>query len=617
MLSSLRSRVLVGVMIPLVVSAATAWWANHTTRLLYATIVDLQIMQTVDTSIDEIDGALAALEQIFLARAGYVHGPPPPTPDVALHHYDQAISEIRQVGADARIAPITEVAYATLDRLAARGITDFSAGEAVVAAGAMARALQLALAIRRAADDEVMRLGGQFAEPLAENRLAHQIAVGLAAGLLLVGLFAAAAITRPLDAAKSAAETFAAGDFSARVAEAGPVEVRVFASAMNRMGEAIEHRDRRLEGALADAARHRDLLHSLVDGADTGLLLYDASGRMVAVNQRCAGLIGFTVAQVLESDHGVLQAEVQARLADPEHYREALARHFAQPGEPHQDQIILTKPTRRVIRRCSCPVFDAGAPAGRVFTYTDVTAEADLNRMKSEFVSMTSHELRTPLTSVHGALQLALAGAGNRIAAEDRELLEISLLSTERLVRLVNDLLDLSKLDAGRMPMTITTIRLPELLAETAAAMRGFAATRQMTVDVECAADAPAIEADRDQVSRVLANLLSNAVKYSPEGGRITLSAAAAGEAVEIAVADEGAPIPPDQVERLFMPFSRVGAQERQTTGGTGLGLALSRAIVTQHEGRIWVEQDERRGKRFVFRLPVVHQAAIADRPAA
>jgi len=257
-----------------------------------------------------------------------------------------------------------------------------------------------------------------------------------------------------------------------------------------------------------------------------------------------------------------------------------------------------------VLRRYSCPVRNHRGLQGRVFTYTDVTAESDVDRLKSEFVSLASHELRTPLTSVHGALQLALGGSADRLADEDRELLAISLANTERLVRLVNDLLDLSKIEAGRMPMSTGPIDVRALLDEAARGLQGLAATRNIRVVCVPSAGVDPVQGDHDQLLRVVTNLLGNALKYSPPGTAVRLASVATAEGVEISIQDEGPGVPPDQVDRLFRPFSRVGVHARQTSGGTGLGLAISRAIVEQHRGRIWVEPGQPSGARFAFVVP-------------
>jgi signal transduction histidine kinase len=183
-------------------------------------------------------------------------------------------------------------------------------------------------------------------------------------------------------------------------------------------------------------------------------------------------------------------------------------------------------------------------------------------------------------------------------------MMEISLTNTERLVRLVNDLLDLSKIEAGRMPVVPRPVPVAGVLDDAARGIQGIAATKGSRVLIDLGDPGLTVLADPDQFQRVVTNLLSNALKYSPAGSLVRLRARPTADGVECAVEDEGPGIAPDQVDRLFRPFSRVGAQERQSSGGTGLGLAISRAIVEQHGGRIWVERGPAGGSRFAFVLP-------------
>lgn len=443
---------------------------------------------------------------------------------------------------------------------------------------------------------------GWWAPPWLERVTAAAVA-------LVVAVRISRRMMAPLVEATRTARRLAAGDFAARMVGRGPAEVVELAEALNSVGAAAARRDELLSSALDDAANQRDLFYSIINASSDGLLLYDARRRLVAANQRCAELLGFSVHDLLNRDTAALQRSVEERTERPHEYREKLEAHFARPDQPHQDILIIREPRRRVLRRYSCPVTNHRGPQGRVFTYTDVTAEHDLDRMKSEFVSMASHELRTPLTSVHGALQLALTGSGDRMVEEDRELLAISLASTERLVRLVNDLLDLSKIEAGRMPFVLRPLAVPDLLEEAARGMQGFAATREVRI-VTRFAPTPPIAGDRDHLLRVVTNLLSNALKHSPPGGTVKLVARTVAEGVEVAVEDEGPGIPPEEAHRLFRPFSRLEARDGSGSG-TGLGLAICRAIVEQHGGRIWFERASPRGARFVFLLP-----GVPDEPA-
>jgi signal transduction histidine kinase len=428
---------------------------------------------------------------------------------------------------------------------------------------------------------------------------------GAAAAAGILALLALGRLGHHLTGMAAVVEAYVHGDLTARVSAGGAEELVRLADAVNGMADEMSLRDEQLEAALVDAARQRDRLSAIINATSDGLLLYDPSRRILAVNDRCGDLLGFQKDRLLSEPLAVLEFELQSRCRQPEQYRERLERHFAHPDSTHQDVLEVERPQRRMLRRYSGPLLNDHVLAGRVFTYTDITSETDLDRMKGEFVSMASHELRTPLTSIHGALQLALMGSGEAVAAEDRELLEISLASTERLVRLVNDLLDLSKIEAGRMPLASSPVEIGSVLSEAARSMQGLASTRGTRIVTERLDGLAPILGDRDQVLRVLANLISNAIKYSPEGTTVTLAAREVTDGIEMSVSDEGPGIPPDQIDRLFKPFTRVGCHERQVEGGTGLGLALSRAIVLQHGGRIWAERRVQRGSRFALVLPV------------
>jgi len=367
----------------------------------------------------------------------------------------------------------------------------------------------------------------------------------------------------------------------------------------------VSERRRSAIRTLEEAARERDNFFSIINAASDGLLLLDNTKRIVAANRRCAELFDVDYHDLLTWSREDITAHLESRCDDPSSHRAKLVSHFERPEEAHKDHLTLIRPVKRVLRRSSRPTWHYGRIVGRVFTYTDVTIEVELDQMKSDFVSMASHELRTPLTSIHGALQLAHAGSADRMTIEDRELLEISITSTERLSRLVNRMLDLSKLEAGRMPADIQRLDAAALLDEVARAMQGHASTKQIDVVCHCDSGLDEFEGDRDLLLRVLTNLVSNALKYAPNGSRVSLSAAGAfdrSDAIEISVEDEGPGVAPDQRARLFQPFQRVGAQARDRCDGTGLGLAISRAIVEQHGGRIWVEPGRNgRGSRFAF----------------
>lgn len=230
-------------------------------------------------------------------------------------------------------------------------------------------------------------------------------------------------------------------------------------------------------------------------------------------------------------------------------------------------------------------------------------AEAEtLAALKGQFVSMVSHELRTPLTSIRGSLQLTLDG--NTDAAETRELLGLALDSTERLIRLTNDILDLSKFEAGKMalrPEVVEARRLAEAAGHAVAHMPG--AEGRVTITIGAGVDR--VVADRDRIVQALVNLLANAIKFSRGGVSLSVSAERGGLA--FAVTDHGDGMSADDVAALFQPFTQLSAGVR--AGGTGLGLTITRLIVEQHGGTITVDSAPGRGSTFVIWLPATPTA--------
>jgi signal transduction histidine kinase len=230
-----------------------------------------------------------------------------------------------------------------------------------------------------------------------------------------------------------------------------------------------------------------------------------------------------------------------------------------------------------------------------------------LDRMKDEFVLTASHELRSPLTSVQGFAELLLLER-EKLTPQQAETVEVILDNTRHLVRLLNDLLDLARSDAGRLTIKPLPADAAPLVEDAVRTMRGQFDTRGQRLALEIEPDLPRIEADRDRIRQVLVNLLTNAHDYCPEGAGIEVKASRLGADVEIDVSDDGPGIPAEQLEHIFERFSRGDAGETQRVGGTGLGLAISKSLVELHGGTIGAESTPGGGSTFRVRLP-----AIAD----
>ncbi len=227
-----------------------------------------------------------------------------------------------------------------------------------------------------------------------------------------------------------------------------------------------------------------------------------------------------------------------------------------------------------------------------------------LDRMKDEFVLTASHELRSPLTSVQGFAELLMLDRDN-LTAKQVETVEIILENCRHLVRLLNDLLDLARSDAGRLAIQPQPTDLAPLVEDAVRLMRAQTDSSNQILTEQLETGLPVIEAEPDRVRQVLVNLLTNAHEYSPEGASIDVMARVAGDDVEIAVTDNGPGIPADQLEHIFERFVRGDAGLTQRVGGTGLGLAISKSLVELHGGTIAVDSEPGRGSRFSFRLPL------------
>lgn len=251
-----------------------------------------------------------------------------------------------------------------------------------------------------------------------------------------------------------------------------------------------------------------------------------------------------------------------------------------------------------------------GTVNGYFFLANDITQKKEVARMKNEFISVVSHELRTPLTSIYGSLKLLKTTTESRFSEDDLSMLNIAVNSSERLVRLVNDILDLEKIESGKVTLAQQACDVTEMLSQAADAMTAQAQGQGQGITITGQLEAVAVWADPDHIHQVLTNLLSNAIRFSPPGATIWLEAQADEHEVLFEVKDQGRGIPADKLAKIFERFQQVDASDSREKEGTGLGLAICHNIVHLHGGRIWVESALGQGSTFYFTLPNVNPAS-------
>jgi signal transduction histidine kinase len=233
----------------------------------------------------------------------------------------------------------------------------------------------------------------------------------------------------------------------------------------------------------------------------------------------------------------------------------------------------------------------------------DITDRRVMEQMKREFVSTVSHELRTPMTSILGSLRLIDGGIAGELPAKAHELVRIATSNSERLIRLINDLLDLDKLEAGKLELRCETSLLAPLVDRAVREMSALADDHGVVLETDLSA-VPPVSVDADRLVQVLVNLLSNAIKFSSAGSTVTIRGdVSASGGLRIGVSDRGPGISADDMPRLFGKFQQLDGSDARSQGGTGLGLAISKAIIEQHGGTIGVDSEPGRGSTFWFEL--------------
>ena len=292
--------------------------------------------------------------------------------------------------------------------------------------------------------------------------------------------------------------------------------------------------------------------------------------------------------------------------------------------------VAEAKPQTTVVERClrrdglalACEwtltplVNDAGELTSIVLQGRDITQQRAAERVRSEFTSTLSHELRTPLTSILGSLQLLRSGALGEVPKEQDEIVEIAERNGKRLLDLINEVLDIEKIESGRLSLAPEPLALDELLRESLRLNQGFADRFQVRLALEGASQVM-VRADRKRLMQVMTNLLSNAAKFSPPGGSVDVAVSVAGGRVRVDVGDRGPGIPPAFRGRIFGRFAQADSADSRIKGGTGLGLAISKRLIEMMQGRIGFEDRAGGGTRFYFELPVLESAAAdAEEPS-
>jgi len=365
-------------------------------------------------------------------------------------------------------------------------------------------------------------------------------------------------------------------------------------------------RARAAEELAASESRNR----SVVDNMLEGLLSVDEKTVVRSVNPAAEQIFGYRAEELVGRPLSVLVPESVgpnplAFLAEAK--RRALGKITRWEGRRKSGEVFPFE----------LALFEFRTPEGRRFggSIRDISESREVERLKKEFVSTVSHELRTPLTSIRGSLGLLAGGVLGKLEPEASEVVAVAERNVVRLVRLINDILDLERYDSGRIEMRFERWAVASIFQRTLEAVRAFA--DQEGVEVQWTGTSAEVWADGERLVQVLVNLVSNAVKFSSRGSAVRVSASADESWTEVRVADLGRGIPPTFREAIFERFRQVEASDGRLRGGSGLGLAICKAILEQHGGSIGVDSEEGKGSVFWFRVRTLRNALEPEAPKA
>jgi PAS domain S-box-containing protein len=355
----------------------------------------------------------------------------------------------------------------------------------------------------------------------------------------------------------------------------------------------------------------QDRTRALVDASNDAILMLDSQGAATMINRRAKYFFGLAERDVLGRGPDQLRAMFRLIFEDGAAFDAWLIPLLSSAEERAVIELRVLRAEPRLLQCFSAPVLDHHDQLlGRMLVFRDITREREVDRMKSEFISIVSHELRTPLTSIRGSLQLVLGRPQQpELAKRTRELLDISLKNSERLIRLINDILDISKIEQGSVQLRRGALDPGDLCHIAAREVESFAAGRGITIDVSAPEGLPPVSADRDRTLQVITNLLSNAIKFSDPGQSVELMAGLGNGTVCFSVRDFGRGIAAEDHQRIFEKFHQIDSSLTRNVGGTGLGLAICKALVEEHGGQIWVESTPGKGAIFIFTLPTTSGA--------
>jgi signal transduction histidine kinase len=440
--------------------------------------------------------------------------------------------------------------------------------------------------------NETARIAGRYLQLMLVATLAA-LALGLLASVSIT-----ARMVRPLSSLAQAVRRFGEGDLEARVRPRGRDEIAALGREFDTMADRLAQYRRSSLGELLQA---QQAAQAAIDSLPDPVLMLSPSGRVLNLNRAAEALLRLPPGEGAGATVEGLDPALREKLA-------AVSAHVLSGRGPwvprgFEEAVRTEAPDgpRHLLPRATALHSDEGAVVGATVVLQDVTRLMRFDELKNDLVATVAHEFRTPLTSLHMAIHLCAEGAAGPLTERQADLMATARLDCERLQAIVDDILDLSRIQAGRVELQLQPVDARAVLVQAAAAARPQAQLAGVELLVQTPDEPLPLVADAERVQLVLTNLLGNALRHTPGGGRIAARVSALGRGARFEVQDSGEGIPQQYRERIFERFFQVPGARR---GGVGLGLYLSREIVRSHGGDMGVESEPGRGSTFWFTLP-------------
>jgi two-component system, NtrC family, sensor histidine kinase KinB len=452
----------------------------------------------------------------------------------------------------------------------------------------------------RTMNEKTMYSDSEKARQVARRAIWSTVFVASVASFiaLFFSLVFAERLVLPLRRFVEAAKKISAGEFSVQLSVETRDELGQLAVEFNRMtAELRRYHMMNVDRIVAEKNKGEAILASIEDG----LVVFDTDRKVTGINPAGCQILNvdFSEKEVLHCEQILPMNSICEIVAET-------IRTGTQPDIPDDRRIITLKngeSARYYLFSATAIGQRDHSLSGVVLLLKDITQLREVERLKSEFVMAASHELRTPLTSLGMGIDLLIEHAVQYLPEREKELLHAAHDEVHRMKSMVHDLLDLSKIETGRIDLEFEKIPVATLFEHARDIFKGQVSMKHINLTIDDTEFMPLVRADTNKIVWVLSNLISNALRYVDEGGHIRLSAERKGAELNLAVADDGSGIPPEYQSLIFQKFVRVNRQE---SGRTGLGLAICREIVRAHGGTIRVESNPGKGSTFTFTLPVV-----------